>query len=83
MCLRAVDHPMVMGIVDLIKDDDNHPCIIMEKCNQSLSTLIASYQNEKIPEKHVLRILTMICLSLFHIHSKNIVHRDLNPNNIL
>jgi hypothetical protein len=64
MCLRAIDNPFVMGIVDLIKDDRDHICLIMEKCNQSLENFIKSYQDKFIPEKHVLRILTMICISL-------------------
>ena len=73
---------MVMGIVDLVRDKDN-PCLIMEKCHQSLADLINSYKEEPIPEKHILRILAMICIPLYHIHSKKMVHRDLNPNNIL
>ena len=32
-CLRALNHPLIMGIVDLVKDQENFPCIIMEKCN--------------------------------------------------
>jgi serine/threonine protein kinase len=72
-----------MGIVDIIKDLDNFPCIIMEKCNQSLTDLINNFQDNPIPEKQILRILAMICIPLYHIHQKNMVHRDLNPNNIL
>jgi serine/threonine protein kinase len=32
-CIRGLNHPMIIGIVDLVKDEDNFPCIIMEKCN--------------------------------------------------
>ena len=32
-CLRALNHPLIMGFVDLVKDKDNFPCIIMEMCN--------------------------------------------------
>ncbi len=74
---------MIMGIVDIVKDLDNNPCLIMEKCNQSLTDLLAGYKDQQIPEKHILRILTMICIPLYHIHEKKMVHRDLNPNNIL
>ena len=30
-----------MEIVDLVKDKDNFPCIIMEKYNKSLANIIA------------------------------------------
>lgn len=29
--LRSLKHPMICGIIDIVKDKDNHPCIIMEK----------------------------------------------------
>lgn len=34
--LREHDHPMIVKIIDLVRTEDNFPCIIMEKCNQSL-----------------------------------------------
>ena len=30
--LRAINHPLIIKIEDIVKDDDNHPYIIMEKC---------------------------------------------------
>ena len=74
---------MIIEIVDLVKDKDDFPCIIMEKCNQSLQDIIQKNQEQLITEKQVLRILTMICISLYHIHSKKMVHHDLKPANIV
>ena len=39
-----------MKIVDLIKDKDDFPCIIMEKFNQSLQEIIKNNKEYKIPE---------------------------------
>ena len=74
---------MICEIVDIIKDKDDFPCIIMEKCNLSLDNIIKNYNEEYIPEKQVVRIFTMICIPLFHIHSKKMIHCDLKPENII
>jgi serine/threonine protein kinase len=74
---------MIMGMVDLVKDEDEFPWIIMEKYNQSLAKIITDYKDEIIPEKRVLRIFTMICIPLYYIHQKKMVHRDLKTDCIL
>ena len=74
---------MIINIKDLVKDKENYPCIIMEKCNQSVGNIIKDYASELIPEKYIVRIFTMICVPLYYIHSNKIVHRDLKPDNIL
>ena len=74
---------MVCQIVDIIKDDTNFPCIIMEKCNRSLENIIKENPGQLLPEKYIVRIFTMICMTLYYIHKNGIVHRDLKPDNIL
>jgi serine/threonine protein kinase len=74
---------MITRIVDIVKDKDNFPWIIMKKCNQSLQDIITIDPEEPIPENKILRIFTMISIGLLDIHSKKIVHRDLKPANIL
>jgi serine/threonine protein kinase len=32
-CLRTLNHPMIMAMLDIFKDSNDFPCIIMEKCN--------------------------------------------------
>jgi serine/threonine protein kinase len=39
-CFRTLNHPMITGMVDIIKDKDNFPCIIMEKREFNLSYII-------------------------------------------
>ena len=43
-CLRVLKHPMIMEMLDLVKDEENNPCIIMEKCNDSLGNIIKGYE---------------------------------------
>ena len=76
---------MIPKIIDIVKDPNDLPCIIMELCSNSLEEMIKEVEKEpdKITEKDVLKILSMVSISLWYIHSKEIVHRDLKPHNIL
>ena len=40
--LRAFNHPMIIGIVDLVKDYHNFPHIIMEDRNSAVKKIIIS-----------------------------------------
>jgi len=37
--LRLLEHPLICGIIDIIKDEHNFPYIIMEKYDYSLEFL--------------------------------------------
>ena len=81
--LKLQNHPLICQIVDIVKDETNFPCIIMEKCNQSLEKIIKENSEQLFPENYILRIFTMICMTVYFIHKNDIVHRDLKPDNIL
>ncbi len=81
--LKLQNHPLICQIVDIVKDETNFPCIIMEKCNQSLEKIIKENPEKLFPENYILRIFTMICMTVYFIHKNDIVHRDLKPDNIL
>ena len=66
--------------------DKDYFYIKMEYCNCSnLSNFISNKKQESnnlIDEDILCKIIYNICLSIQEIHSKEIIHRDLNPNNI-
>ena len=43
-CLRVLKLPSIIEMVDIVKDKEDRRCIIMEKCNWSLSKIIENYQ---------------------------------------
>ena len=43
-CLRILKHPMIIEMLDLVKDEENNPWIIMEKCKESLRDIIMGYK---------------------------------------
>ncbi len=38
--LRQLDHPFIAKIVDIVKDKNGFPSVVMELCNGSLQDLI-------------------------------------------
>jgi serine/threonine protein kinase len=74
---------MICQVVDVVKDEKNFPCIIMEKYDRSLENIIKENPEKLFPESYILRMFALICIPLYYVHKNNIVHRDLKPANIL
>ncbi|OMJ84138.1 hypothetical protein SteCoe_14830 [Stentor coeruleus] len=60
-----------------------HLIIVSELLHQNLYQFIESYDFKPININIVKRITTQLLIALNHIHSNNIIHCDLNPENIL
>ncbi len=74
---------MIMKMLDLVKYKNDQFCFIMDYCNDSLENFIKEYKDPFLPEKYILRIISMVCIPLYYIHSKKYVNCDLNPKNIV
>ncbi|XP_065885506.1 uncharacterized protein [Dysidea avara] len=64
-------------------DESRLPVLVMERMQESLTSLVEKYPN--IPMCVKLSMLLDVSRGLWYLHSHNppIVHRDLSPNNIL
>ncbi len=71
--------------MDWFKSDDNKPCIVLEYCEGNLEDAYKKRMEQGVSftEKEIIRILTMLSISLDYIGSVNVVHRDIKPANIL
>jgi len=74
-------HSGVLGLQDVLEDDENY-YIIMERCDGG--ELFDFLQTETdVPERECKRIMREILEAVDHIHSKGLIHRDIKPENIM
>ncbi len=77
----ALNHPNVVQIFD-IGEEDNKYYIVMEYVEGiTLKQLLLKRKRLTIAE--VIDIIKQIVSGINHAHSKNIIHRDIKPHNIL
>jgi len=85
--LKAIDHPNCVKLLDMFytypeddTDDRKWQNLVLDYHPSTLS----SFLKKRKPTTRLVKILFyQLCLALEHIHSKNICHRDLTPNNVL
>ncbi|XP_062272120.1 interferon-induced very large GTPase 1-like [Scomber scombrus] len=77
-----MSHPNIVQYKESFEDKG---ClyIVMDYCEGGdLSKKIKSQEGKLFPEQQILDWFVQICLALKHIHDKNILHRDIKPQNI-
>jgi serine/threonine protein kinase len=85
--LKKFEHNNIVKYIDSFqieeKEGDKKYYIILEYCKSDLRKLISNYNNALINPQLIYIIIKDICLGLKEIHSKNIIHLDIKPENIL
>ena len=81
--LRHPNVVLFLGIYYPSSDESGIPVMVLEKMQDSLTSLIEKHDN--IPLLAKLSILYDVSLGLRYLHDHNpvVIHRDLSPNNIL
>jgi serine/threonine protein kinase len=80
--LQDLRHPNLIQCFGRYYDDRGRLCIVMELMHQSLADLLKRTAGPLSPEK-VNDIGSEISSALRYLHSMNVSHRDITPNNIL
>jgi serine/threonine protein kinase len=79
---RLGDHPNIVTVFD-VGDENGEPYIVSELMpGGSVSELIQSADDHRLPVNDALRIGEQISLALEHAHERGVVHRDLKPANV-
>ena len=83
--LKALNHENIVKFYNLCKDNE-YFYLIYEFCdNSDLSSFINQHKpnKTKINENVIYLIILNICNVLKEMHSKNVIHREINPSIVL
>ena len=88
---RQAEHPNIVRIFDKGQTGDESPFLVMELLSGRAMTALVSQEPEDEGEPkylafaphEVARILEPVVAGLQHAHDNGVVHRDLNPNNVM
>jgi serine/threonine-protein kinase len=75
-----LNHPFILKFIPI--HDKSRPYIVMEYLKGcTLEHLLKGMR--PLPEKDALKIASLICEALQHMHDHGVIHRDLKPQNVM
>jgi serine/threonine-protein kinase len=79
---RALDHPAILKIIPVDPKERSRPYLVMEYLvGQTLDEVMQ--QTKPMAQDEALRIVSRVCDALEYLHTHQVVHRDLKPQNIM
>ncbi|CAK6983996.1 serine/threonine-protein kinase Nek1-like, partial [Scomber scombrus] len=80
--LSNMSHPFIVQYKESF-EERSCLCIVMDYCEGGdLYKKIKSQKGKLFSEEQIMDWFVQICLALKHIHDRNILHRDIKPQNI-
>jgi len=80
--LQDLHHPGVVNLERMFETPERI-FVVMEKLRGDMLDMILSSEKGRLSERITKFLVTQILVALKHLHSKNIVHCDLKPENVL
>jgi serine/threonine protein kinase len=77
----GLDHPNIIPMYSVGESEGHHYFVMKFVEGMTVSQLIA--QHGQLPLVEAIRIAVQICEGLEHIHSRDYVHRDIKPTNVM
>ena len=78
-----LEHPAIVPVHEIGRDTDGLPFFAMKKLTGTTLAKILEAPSARFPLQRVLRAFIDVCLAVEFAHVRGVVHRDLNPNNIM
>jgi serine/threonine protein kinase len=81
--LQKLRHVNIVAYKDSFEDRENQLNIVMIHCEGGdMATKIKDAYGNHLPENQLVDWFAQMCLALFYLHERRILHRDLKPQNI-
>ena len=81
--LKMLQHPHIVEYYENFLEDKALMIVMEYMEGGTLFDFLQQQQQQLLEEKDILRIFVQMLISLQHVHSKQILHRDLKTQNIL
>ncbi|MGN6110070.1 MAG: serine/threonine-protein kinase, partial [Kofleriaceae bacterium] len=79
-----LDHPAIVPVHEIGLDHDGLPFFAMKKLTgTTLAKLLGEDRARGPLQRDVLRAFADVCLAVEFAHVRGVIHRDLNPNNVM
>jgi serine/threonine-protein kinase len=77
----SLSDPLLLGFIP-VDGPKTRPYIVMEFLDGCTLAYVL-HRTRPLPEKDALRIASVICQALRHMHLRHFIHRDLKPGNVM
>ncbi|ORY98342.1 kinase-like domain-containing protein [Absidia repens] len=78
---KAIRHPHIVEMFDLVKDHKNRWCTVMEYCSGGdLFTVLSHFD---LKDSEIDCLFKQLLLGLDHMHQCGVAHRDIKPENLV
>lgn len=78
--MRRLYQENVIQLLDSF-ETNNEFCLVTELAQGQLYEILE--EDKKLPEKEIRKIAMQLVAGLFYLHSNNVIHRDIKPQNVL
>jgi serine/threonine-protein kinase len=79
--LSELDHPNILRLHDFHRRDDTMYLVLEDVAGPSLEALVR--ERSRLPPSVAASIALQLCRALGHAHARGVVHRDVQPRNVL